>query len=52
VESEDEWNRFAEERLHPVVHRLLGEIFGDQLPPEPDRTPLGVIHIWRGSTLA
>ena len=48
-ESEADWDRFAEERLHPVVHPLLGEIFGDQLPPEPDRVPLPVIHTWLGS---
>lgn len=47
-ESEDDCDRFAEERLHPVVHPLLGEIFGDQLPPEPERLPLPVIHTWRG----
>jgi hypothetical protein len=47
-DSEDDCDRFAEERLHPVVHPLLGEIFGDQLPPEPERLPLRVIHAWRG----
>jgi hypothetical protein len=47
-ESEQEWNRFRDERLHPVVHPLLGEIFGDQLPPEPELTPLAVVHAWRG----
>jgi hypothetical protein len=47
-ESENEWNHFRDERLHPVVHPLLGEIFGDQLPPEPELTPLAVIHTWRG----
>ncbi len=45
-ESEQDWDRFAEERLHPVVHGLLREAFGDQLPPEPERTPLAVIHVW------
>ena len=45
-ESEEDWDQFAEERLHPVVHPMLGEIFGDQLPPEPERTPLSVIHTW------
>jgi hypothetical protein len=45
--SEGDWDRFAEERLHPVVHTLLGEVFGDQLPPEPERTPLTVIHVWQ-----
>lgn len=47
-ESEADWDRFAEERLHPVVHGLLGEIFGDELPPEPERTPLSVLHVWCG----
>ena len=46
-ESEEDWDRFAEERLQPVVHGLLGEIFGNQLPPEPERTVLSVIHAWR-----
>ena len=46
-ESEEDWDRFAEDRLHPVVHRLLSEIFGDQLPPEPERTELSVVHVWQ-----
>ena len=46
-ESEADWDRFADERLHPVVHALLGEIFGDQLPDEPERTPLSVVHVWQ-----
>lgn len=46
--SEADWDRFADERLHPVVHALLSEIFGGQLPPpEPERTPLSVVHMWR-----
>jgi hypothetical protein len=46
-ESEEDADRFTEERLHPVVHPLLREIFGDDLPPEPERTPLSVVHVWR-----
>ncbi len=38
--------RFTEDRLHPVVHELLHEVFGDQLPPEPERTPITVVHAW------
>ncbi len=45
-ESEGDWDRFAEDRLHPVVHALLGEIFGDDLPSEPERTPISVVHVW------
>jgi len=49
-ESEAHWDRFGEERLHPVVHKMLGEIFGENLPDEPDRVPLPVIHTWVGGT--
>ena len=51
-ESEEDCNRFTEERLHPVVHHLLSEIFGDALPPEPLRTPITVVHNWRPKTSA
>ena len=46
-QSEQDWNRFVEDRLHPVVHGLLHEVFGDELPPEPELTPLSVIHVWQ-----
>ena len=46
-ESEEDWDRFAEERLHPVVHPLLASRFGDEFPPEPERVPLPVIHVWQ-----
>ncbi|MEO5875133.1 MAG: hypothetical protein ABIS86_10030 [Streptosporangiaceae bacterium] len=45
-ESEQDFERFAEERLHPVVHTLLREIFGENLPDEPERTTLPVVHAW------
>lgn len=45
-ESEEDWDRFAQERLHPVVHALLAEIFGDQLPPEPERAVMPVVDLW------
>ena len=45
-ESEEDCERFTEERLHPVVHDLLSEIFGDNLPPEPPRTPISIVHHW------
>jgi hypothetical protein len=47
-ESEQDWDRFGEERLHPVVHPLLSEVFGDDLPPEPERTELRVVDVWLG----
>ena len=46
-ESEEDCDRFVEERLHPIVHAMLRTVFGDNLPPEPPRVPLSVIHVWR-----
>lgn len=45
-ESQAHWDRFVDERLHPVVHGLLSEVFGDDLPPEPEQVPLSVVHAW------
>lgn len=45
-ESEELCERFTDDRLHPVVHELLGEVFGDQLPPEPERHTFEVVHMW------
>jgi hypothetical protein len=45
-ESQEDCDRFSEERLHPVVHGLLHEVFGDDLPDEPERTRLPVVHAW------
>ena len=50
-ETQEDWERFADERLHPVVHALLSEVFGDDLPPEPERTVLGNVREW-GSAMA
>ncbi|HXY44117.1 MAG TPA: hypothetical protein VEH29_08005 [Acidimicrobiales bacterium] len=49
-ESEQDFERFADERLHPVVHALLSEVFGEQLPPEPERTALAAIDVWLQAT--
>jgi hypothetical protein len=45
-QTEQDCDRFTEERLHPVVHGMLREVFGDVLPPEPELVPLSVIHVW------
>lgn len=47
-ESEADWDRFAEERLHPVVHPVLSELTGGQIPSEPERDVLRVVDVWRG----
>jgi hypothetical protein len=45
-DTEADFERFAEERLHPVVHPMLQAVFGENMPPEPERVPLDVIHVW------
>ncbi|MCB0977338.1 MAG: hypothetical protein KDB02_07735 [Acidimicrobiales bacterium] len=45
-ESQEEFETFVEGRLHPVVHGLLREVSGDELPPEPERLPLNALHVW------
>jgi heme-degrading monooxygenase HmoA len=44
-QSKDDFEAFAEERLHPVVHALLESALGF-VPPEPDHTVLDVIDAW------
>ena len=45
-DTEADFEKFAEERLHPVVHPMLHAVFGENMPPEPERVPLDVIHVW------
>ena len=44
-QSKDDFEAFAEHRLHPVVHPILQEMLGF-VPPEPARTVLDVIDVW------
>jgi hypothetical protein len=33
---------------NPVVHPMLAEIFGHDLPPEPDHVVDSLVHVWMG----
>jgi hypothetical protein len=46
-QTKDDWESFAEQRLHPVVHPLLQDMLGF-MPPEPEHTMLDVIDAWTG----
>ncbi|XAS76136.1 hypothetical protein V3G39_16030 [Dermatophilaceae bacterium Sec6.4] len=46
-DTEADFEKFAEERLHPAVHPVLHAAFGENMPPEPERVPLDVIHVWK-----
>ena len=46
-ESEADWDRFVEERLHPAVGQALARA-GFQAPPvEPTREQFEVVDVWR-----
>jgi len=45
-QSEQQAEQFVEDRVHPVVHALLREVFDDDLPPEPPSTTVNVVHAW------
>lgn len=47
-DSQASFDRFGEERLHPVVHPLLHAVFGNDMPDEPERTSIDVIDVWQG----
>jgi hypothetical protein len=44
-QSKDDFEAFAESRLHPVVHPILEGMLGF-VPPEPSHTMLDVIDAW------
>jgi hypothetical protein len=43
--AKEDWNRFVDERLHPVVDKVLTEALGFR-PPEPPMTVLDVVDVW------
>jgi hypothetical protein len=45
-ESEDDWERFSDERLHPVIDRIFSEVGMSGPRVEPDRSPLTVHDVW------
>jgi hypothetical protein len=44
-QSKDDFEAFAESRLHPVVHPILEGMLGF-VPPEPSHTMLDVVEVW------
>jgi heme-degrading monooxygenase HmoA len=43
--SKDDFDAFAESRLHPVVHGLMEEMLGF-VPPEPEHRVLDLVDVW------
>ena len=46
-ESEADWERFVEERLHPVVGKALAQAGFPHPPEEPPREQFEVVDVWR-----
>jgi hypothetical protein len=44
-QAKDDWEAFADGRLHPVVHPLLQDLLGF-IPPEPPQTMLDLVDAW------
>jgi hypothetical protein len=44
-QSKDDFEIFAESRLHPVVHPILEGMLGF-VPPEPSHAMLDVVDVW------
>ena len=44
-QAKEDWEAFADDRLHPVVHPLLQDMLGF-VPPEPAHAVLDVIDAW------
>jgi heme-degrading monooxygenase HmoA len=44
-QSKDDFEAFAESRLHPVVHPILEGMLGF-VPTEPSHTMLDVVDVW------
>ncbi len=51
-ESHADWDRFQEERLHPVVDKVLAEAGFTTRPPEPEHELFDVRHLWSGQPVA
>lgn len=49
-ESKEDWVRFQEERLHPVVNPVLARVGFTERPPEPEVRRLTVHHHWGAYT--
>jgi hypothetical protein len=48
-DTEEDWQRFRDERVQPAVHSILRAAGSSQLPPEPRVEELGLVDVWLGA---
>jgi hypothetical protein len=48
-DSQEDWQRFHDERVEPAVHKVLSAAGFTEMPPDPPIKPLKLIDVWLGS---
>ena len=48
-ESQEDWQRFHDERVGPAVHAVLRAAGFTQMPPDPPVRELGLVDVWIGT---
>ena len=47
-DSEEDWQRFHDERSEPAVHQVLAEAGFTRMPPGPPVEVLDLVDVWLG----
>lgn len=47
-DSEQDWQRFHDERSEPAVHQVLTEMGFAKMPPDPPVEVLDLVDVWLG----
>lgn len=48
-DSQDDWERFHDERVEPAVHAVLSAAGFTEMPPEPPVHELKLVDVWLGT---
>ena len=48
-DSQDDWQRFHDERSEPAVHAVLRAAGFTQMPPDPPVQELTLVDVWLGT---
>jgi hypothetical protein len=48
-ESQEDWQRFHDERVEPAVHEVLTAAGFTEMPPDPPVQELKLVDIWIGA---
>jgi hypothetical protein len=48
-DSQEDWQRFHDERVEPAVHAVLSAAGFTEMPPDPPVQELNLIDVWLGA---